>query len=47
MNNLLITVLKLQLTPVGTTIFQNVVAKDKDTGVNGLVEYSIIKGKYY
>lgn len=34
----------LQLTPVGTTIFQNILAKDKDTGVNGLVEYSIVKG---
>ncbi|KAJ8937491.1 hypothetical protein NQ314_011881, partial [Rhamnusium bicolor] len=32
-----------ELTPVGTTIFQNIIAKDKDTGVNGLVEYSIVK----
>ncbi|XP_018578210.1 cadherin-99C [Anoplophora glabripennis] len=32
-----------ELTPVGTTIFQNIVAKDKDTGVNALVEYSIVK----
>ncbi|XP_066251478.1 cadherin-99C isoform X2 [Euwallacea similis] len=33
-----------ELTPVGTTIYQNIHAKDKDTGVNGQVEYSIIKG---
>ncbi|XP_030756707.1 cadherin-99C [Sitophilus oryzae] len=33
-----------ELTPIGTTIFQNINAKDKDTGVNGQVEYSIIKG---
>lgn len=31
-----------ELTPVGTTIFQFIHAKDKDAGVNGLVEYSII-----
>ncbi|CAH1113662.1 unnamed protein product [Psylliodes chrysocephalus] len=35
-----------ELTPVGTTIFQNIVAKDKDTGVNGLVEYSIVKADH-
>ncbi|XP_072398558.1 cadherin-99C [Diabrotica undecimpunctata] len=35
-----------ELTPVGTTIFQNIVAKDKDTGVNGLIEYSIVKADY-
>ena len=34
----------LQLTPVGSTIFQNVVAVDADAGVNGLVEYSIAPG---
>ncbi|CAH0553168.1 unnamed protein product [Brassicogethes aeneus] len=33
-----------ELTPVGTTIFQNILAKDKDSGVNGLVEYSIVDG---
>ncbi|KAJ3640599.1 hypothetical protein Zmor_027153 [Zophobas morio] len=33
-----------ELTPVGTTIFQDILAKDKDAGVNGLVEYSIIPG---
>ncbi|KAG8040868.1 hypothetical protein G9C98_001856 [Cotesia typhae] len=33
-----------QLTPVGSTIFQNVVAVDADAGVNGLVEYSIAPG---
>nr|XP_022907030.1 cadherin-99C-like [Onthophagus taurus] len=33
-----------ELAPIGTTIFQNVLAKDKDSGVNGLVEYSIIPG---
>ncbi|KAF5300091.1 hypothetical protein FQA39_LY11283 [Lamprigera yunnana] len=33
-----------ELTPVGTTIFQHVLAKDKDIGVNGLVEYKIVEG---
>ncbi|XP_053595607.1 cadherin-99C isoform X1 [Microplitis demolitor] len=33
-----------ELTPVGSTIFQNVVALDADAGVNGLVEYSISPG---
>lgn len=33
-----------QLTPVGTTIFQGVHAKDVDAGVNGLVEYFIVPG---
>lgn len=37
----------LQLTPIGTTIFQNILAKDKDSGLNGLVEYSIIEGNGY
>lgn len=32
------------MTPVGTTIFNNVVAIDADAGVNGLVEYSIAPG---
>lgn len=36
-----------QLTPVGTTIFQSILAKDKDTGLNGLVEYTIIEGNGY
>ncbi|CAG9858014.1 unnamed protein product [Phyllotreta striolata] len=35
-----------ELTPVGTTIFQNIIAKDKDTGVNGLIEYSIVKADH-
>lgn len=33
-----------QLTPVGTTIFQGLRANDLDAGVNGLVEYSIVRG---
>ncbi|XP_058794818.1 cadherin-99C isoform X2 [Phymastichus coffea] len=33
-----------ELTPVGSTIFKNVVATDADAGVNGLVEYSIAPG---
>ncbi|XP_050294063.1 cadherin-99C isoform X2 [Anthonomus grandis grandis] len=33
-----------ELTPIGTTIYQNILAKDKDSGVNGQVEYSIVKG---
>ncbi|XP_060526708.1 cadherin-99C [Cylas formicarius] len=33
-----------ELTPVGTTIFQAINAKDKDTGINGQVEYKIIQG---
>lgn len=33
-----------QLTPVGTTIFTGVSARDADTGVNGQVEYFIIEG---
>lgn len=32
------------MTPVGTTIFQGVHAKDVDAGVNGLVEYFIVPG---
>ncbi|KAH1012859.1 hypothetical protein HUJ05_011939 [Dendroctonus ponderosae] len=36
-----------ELTPIGTTIYQNINAKDKDTGVNGQVEYSIIKGSNF
>ncbi|KAL1378598.1 hypothetical protein pipiens_020295, partial [Culex pipiens pipiens] len=31
-------------TPVGTTIFRNVQAQDKDAGVNGLVEYFVVEG---
>ena len=34
----------LQLTPIGTTIFQGIQAKDADAGVNGLVEYFIVPG---
>lgn len=33
-----------QSTPVGTTIFRNIQAIDKDAGVNGLVEYFLIEG---
>lgn len=32
------------MTPVGTTIFQGIQAKDADAGVNGLVEYLILPG---
>ncbi|XP_059611482.1 cadherin-99C [Phlebotomus argentipes] len=31
-------------TPVGTTIFRNILAQDIDAGVNGLVEYFIVEG---
>uniref|UniRef100_W4VRE0 Putative auditory receptor cell stereocilium organization n=1 Tax=Corethrella appendiculata TaxID=1370023 RepID=W4VRE0_9DIPT len=31
-------------TPVGTTIFRNIQAHDKDAGVNGLVEYFLVEG---
>ena len=34
----------LQSTPVGTTIFRNIQAQDKDAGVNGLVEYFLVEG---
>lgn len=34
----------MQSTPVGTTIFRNIQAQDKDAGVNGLVEYFIVEG---
>ncbi|XP_046585956.1 cadherin-99C isoform X1 [Neodiprion lecontei] len=33
-----------ELTPVGSTIFKNIMAQDADAGVNGLVEYSIAPG---
>lgn len=33
-----------QLTPVGTTIFQGLRAVDADTGVNGLVDYTVVPG---
>lgn len=33
----------LQSTPVGTSIFRNIKAEDKDAGVNGLVEYFIVE----
>ncbi|XP_055849047.1 cadherin-99C isoform X1 [Episyrphus balteatus] len=32
-------------TPVGTTIFRNIQALDKDAGVNGLVEYFLVEGR--
>lgn len=38
------TLFRSQLTPVGSTIFKNVDAKDADAGVNGIVEYSIAPG---
>ncbi|XP_017860568.1 PREDICTED: protocadherin-15 [Drosophila arizonae] len=31
-------------TPLGTTVYRNIQALDKDAGVNGLVEYFIVKG---
>uniref|UniRef100_A0A336LX47 CSON004492 protein n=1 Tax=Culicoides sonorensis TaxID=179676 RepID=A0A336LX47_CULSO len=31
-------------TPVGTTIFRNILAQDQDAGVNGLVEYFLVEG---
>lgn len=34
----------LQLTPIGTTIFQGIQARDADAGVNGLAEYAIVPG---
>uniref|UniRef100_A0A1A9X190 Cadherin domain-containing protein n=1 Tax=Glossina brevipalpis TaxID=37001 RepID=A0A1A9X190_9MUSC len=34
----------MRSTPVGTTIFRNIQALDKDAGVNGLVEYFIVEG---
>lgn len=37
--------MRLQNTPYGTTIFRNIQAIDKDAGVNGLVEYFIVKGE--
>ncbi|KAI4458345.1 fat atypical cadherin-related [Holotrichia oblita] len=36
-----------ELTPVGTTVFQNVLATDKDSGANGLIEYSIVPGSHF
>lgn len=36
--------LRPQSTPVGTTIFRNIHAVDKDAGVNGLVEYFVVEG---
>lgn len=33
-----------ELTPVGTTVFTSIAARDGDTGVNGQVEYFIIEG---
>lgn len=35
---------RFQLTPVGTTVFTGIAARDADTGVNGQVEYFIIEG---
>lgn len=34
----------MQSTPIGTTIFRNILAQDKDAGVNGLVEYFLVEG---
>jgi protocadherin-15 len=34
----------LQATPVGTTIYSQILAQDKDAGVNGLVEYFLVEG---
>lgn len=34
----------MQSTPVGTTVFRNIQALDKDAGVNGLVEYFVVEG---
>ncbi|ALC46613.1 Cad99C [Drosophila busckii] len=31
-------------TPLGTTVFRNIQALDNDAGVNGLVEYFVVKG---
>lgn len=33
-----------ELTPVGTTVFQGVLATDADSGVNGLMEYLVVPG---
>ena len=33
---------RTQLTPIGTTIYRNVYAKDKDAGLNERVEYKIV-----
>lgn len=33
-----------QSSPIGTTIFRNIQAQDKDAGVNGLVEYFLVDG---
>ncbi|KAL1123605.1 hypothetical protein AAG570_002681 [Ranatra chinensis] len=33
----------MQLTPVGTTVFQGVKAVDSDAGANGLVEYRVVE----
>lgn len=41
---LFLSVCVLQLTPVGTTVFQGLQARDADAGVNGLVEYYIVPG---
>lgn len=32
------------MTPIGTTIFQNIKANDIDSGVNSLAEYFIVEG---
>lgn len=33
-----------ELTPVGSTIYQSVLARDADAGVNGLMEYFVVAG---
>lgn len=40
----LISLFGMQSTQIGTTIFEDLSAKDIDAGVNGLVEYFIIEG---
>lgn len=35
--------LSSQNTQIGTTVFRNILAQDKDAGVNGLVEYFLVK----
>lgn len=32
----------MQSSPIGTTIFRNILAQDRDAGVNGLVEYFLV-----
>lgn len=41
---LMVFFLSFQSTPVGTTIYKNILAQDQDAGVNGLVEYFLMEG---